>query len=189
MLQDLCCVIESSPEHTRRRKLCFFFFYIYNICFYFFDHVGSQLKHAGSTSLTRDRTPGPMHWEHGALATGPPGKSQKKETSRIQGGRVICPNITKVVTPSFCSQKELTSCLPISPREPTHAQGSPKAAKPEQGGAKGEKMQSHQRSFLFLISWLLQALSFAFLALSPSCDLALWAFISFVSWLSPFPKF
>ena len=35
------------------------------------------MQHVGSTSLTRDRTPGPLHWEHGALATGPPGKSPK----------------------------------------------------------------------------------------------------------------
>ena len=31
----------------------------------------------GSTSLTRDQTLGPLHWEHGALATGPPGKSPR----------------------------------------------------------------------------------------------------------------
>ena len=29
----------------------------------------------GSNSLTRDRTPGPLHWEHGVLTTAPPGKS------------------------------------------------------------------------------------------------------------------
>ena len=29
----------------------------------------------GSTSLIRDQTLGPLRWEHGALATGPPGKS------------------------------------------------------------------------------------------------------------------
>ena len=28
-----------------------------------------------SSSLTRDQTPGPLHWEFGILATGPPGKS------------------------------------------------------------------------------------------------------------------
>ena len=33
------------------------------------------MQHVGSTSLTRDRTLGPLLWEHGALATGPPGKS------------------------------------------------------------------------------------------------------------------
>ena len=29
----------------------------------------------GSSSLTGDRTPGSLHWEHGVLATGPPEKS------------------------------------------------------------------------------------------------------------------
>ena len=31
----------------------------------------------GYSSLTRDQTPGLLHWEHGVLATGPPGKSPK----------------------------------------------------------------------------------------------------------------
>ena len=30
---------------------------------------------AGSSSPTRDRTRAPLHWEHGVLSTGPPGKS------------------------------------------------------------------------------------------------------------------
>jgi len=31
----------------------------------------------GSSSLTRQGlTPGPLHWEHGVLAIGPPGKSE-----------------------------------------------------------------------------------------------------------------
>ena len=33
------------------------------------------MQHAGCSSLTRDQTPGPLHWEHGVLTTGPPGKS------------------------------------------------------------------------------------------------------------------
>ena len=37
--------------------------------------VNSQLQHVGSNSLTRDRTQVPCPWEHGGLATGPPGKS------------------------------------------------------------------------------------------------------------------
>ena len=32
------------------------------------EHVGSLSPHQGSN-------PGPLHWEHGVLATGPPGKS------------------------------------------------------------------------------------------------------------------
>ena len=38
--------------------------------------ANSQLWHAGSSSLTRDGTPAPLHWELGVLATGPPGESQ-----------------------------------------------------------------------------------------------------------------
>ena len=37
--------------------------------------ANSWLQHVGSSSLTRDRTPGPMHWKQGVLVTGPPGKS------------------------------------------------------------------------------------------------------------------
>ena len=33
------------------------------------------LWYVGSSSLTGDRTPGSLHWEHGVLATGPPEKS------------------------------------------------------------------------------------------------------------------
>ena len=32
------------------------------------------LQHVGSSSPTRDRTWGPLPWEHEVLATGPPGK-------------------------------------------------------------------------------------------------------------------
>ena len=35
------------------------------------------LQHVGSSSPTRDQTPGPLHWEHGVLATGPLGKSSR----------------------------------------------------------------------------------------------------------------
>ena len=34
-----------------------------------------KFRHVGSTPLTRDQTSGPLNWEHGVLATGPPGKS------------------------------------------------------------------------------------------------------------------
>lgn len=57
-----------------------------------------------------------------------------------------------------------------------------KGTKSNLGGAKGRKMQSYQRFFRVLISWLLQALCSTSLALSLSCGLGLWAFISFVSW-------
>ena len=34
-----------------------------------------QLQYRGSSSLTRDRTRVPLHWEHAVLVTGSPGKS------------------------------------------------------------------------------------------------------------------
>ena len=34
-----------------------------------------QFPHVGSSSLTRDRTQVPLLWEHGTLATEPPGES------------------------------------------------------------------------------------------------------------------
>ena len=34
-----------------------------------------HLWHVGSSSLTRDQTWAPLHWKHGVLATGLPGKS------------------------------------------------------------------------------------------------------------------
>ena len=39
-------------------------------------HANSSLWHAGSSSLTRDGNPAPLHWELRVLATGPPGESQ-----------------------------------------------------------------------------------------------------------------
>ena len=35
------------------------------------------LQHMVSSSLTKEWTPGSLHWERGVLATGPPGKSPK----------------------------------------------------------------------------------------------------------------
>ena len=37
----------------------------------------SDLWHVGSSSLTRDQTQPPLHWEHGVLTTERPGKSSK----------------------------------------------------------------------------------------------------------------
>lgn len=34
-----------------------------------------NLQHVGSSSPSRDRTPGLLHWEHTVSATVPPGKS------------------------------------------------------------------------------------------------------------------
>ena len=59
-----------TPEiFTGQRGISFIYTYVY-ICMYLLDCAGSySLQHAGSN-------PGPLHWEHGVLATGPPGKSQ-----------------------------------------------------------------------------------------------------------------
>ena len=65
---------------------------------YLFGCTGSQLRHAGSFScvmrtvscsmwdqfLDQGWNPGPLHWENGVLATGPPGKSQKFISKCIQ---------------------------------------------------------------------------------------------------------
>ena len=36
-----------------------------------------QLWHEGQAVPDLGLNPGPLHWEHGVLATGPPGKSQE----------------------------------------------------------------------------------------------------------------
>ena len=35
-------------------------------------HCTGSLQHVGSSSLPRDRPPGPLHWEHRVLTAGPP---------------------------------------------------------------------------------------------------------------------
>ena len=40
-----------------------------------------SLWQVGSSSLTRDRTLGPLNWECGVSATGPPGKSLHRQAS------------------------------------------------------------------------------------------------------------
>ena len=41
-------------------------------CGMWLDAAGdSQLQHVGSSYLTRHETQGPVHWEHGVLATEP----------------------------------------------------------------------------------------------------------------------
>ena len=42
------------------------------------QHVNSQSQHVASSFLTRDGTLGPLYWENGVLATGPPGKTLNK---------------------------------------------------------------------------------------------------------------
>ena len=41
---------------------------------FYLRHENCWLRHVSSSSLTRDWTQGRLHWEHGVLATGPPGK-------------------------------------------------------------------------------------------------------------------
>ena len=43
--------------------------------------TSSYSWHVGSSSLTRDRTLGPLHWEHRVLAPGPPRKSRHSHFS------------------------------------------------------------------------------------------------------------
>ena len=90
-------------------------------------HAGSQiyvaacrifkLQHVGSSSLTRDRTPAPLHWEHGVLATGAPGKLlcsfwlslYVRHTSDI---RIMCEDVED--EPQPCSLTDLASSHLIS---------------------------------------------------------------------------
>ena len=52
---------------------------------YLFGCAGSWLQHVGSLFTAcaiyfpdQGESPGSLHWEHGVLATGPPGKSQNR---------------------------------------------------------------------------------------------------------------
>ena len=40
-------------------------------------HANSEFQHVGSSSPTRKSNLGPLYWERGVVATGPPGKSQE----------------------------------------------------------------------------------------------------------------
>ena len=58
---------------------CLFPLYFFLIFIYLFGFscgtLDLYLWHVGSSSLTRDQTPGLLHWARRVLATGPPGKS------------------------------------------------------------------------------------------------------------------
>ena len=45
------------------------------LCWIFSCSVRTQLLHVGSSSLTKNQTPGPLYQEHKVLANGPPEKS------------------------------------------------------------------------------------------------------------------
>ena len=49
--------------------------FIYLLIF-LFGCDGSYSWHVGSSSLMRESNPGPLHWKHRVLLTGPPRKSQ-----------------------------------------------------------------------------------------------------------------
>ena len=56
----------------------FFFFLLLKFTYlliYLFDCAGSYLQQAGSQLWLMVLNLGPLHWEHGILATGSPGKS------------------------------------------------------------------------------------------------------------------
>ena len=62
-----------------------------------------QLWHVGSSSLTRDGSPGSLHWEHDLLITGPPGKSPNDIFLIINHNITVCekihswPEVSKVL--------------------------------------------------------------------------------------------
>ena len=57
----------------------------------------SQLWHVGSSSLTRDRTRAPLHWDRRVLATGPPGSSQNVRV--LKAGVVGTASVMFVIIP------------------------------------------------------------------------------------------
>ena len=61
--------LQENQHHLLMMFFCYFFF--------FFNLATSDLScnMQGSTSLTRDQTQAPLHWECRVLTTGPPGKS------------------------------------------------------------------------------------------------------------------
>ena len=67
--------METSPK-----ALCL------NICLFIWLHPVTDVAHSIFISgmvLTMCRTPGPLHWEVGVLATGPPGKFADKTFMRV----------------------------------------------------------------------------------------------------------
>ena len=76
----MCGILVPQPEleltsTALEGSSSFTFFFLIFTLINLFGCVGSQLWHARSSSLTRDQTQTPLHWEHKVLATGTPGKS------------------------------------------------------------------------------------------------------------------
>ena len=65
-------------------------------------HMNSQLQHVGSSSLTRDQTQCPLHWEHGILAIVPPRKSQKLHDVAAAAAKSLqsCPTLCNPIDSS-----------------------------------------------------------------------------------------
>ena len=83
--------------------------------------TSSYLWHVGSSSLTRDRTLGPLHWERRVLAPGPPRKSRHSHfPSQIQ-----CPYshlkadvvVSCQTTVSHPAQQKIIQLLRLPPQE------------------------------------------------------------------------
>ena len=78
------------------------FFFLFFFFKYLFIYLAALvLVLAGSSSLTRDRTWFPLHWECGVLATGPPGKFH-----------IILPSILYFNNCSFFSGRTLWLVFP-----------------------------------------------------------------------------
>lgn len=84
--------LSSKPLMSRAWQLLLLFFFFLTFIYLFIwlpQVLVQQLKSGifhlhcstwGSTSLTQMLNPGPLHWEAGVLATGPPGKSHSGGT-------------------------------------------------------------------------------------------------------------
>ena len=64
--------------------------------FFFFE-----LPHVGSSSLTRIK-PGPLPWEHRALAVGPPGKAPSWDLYSFSGVAIKCHRLGSSSNRHFC---------------------------------------------------------------------------------------
>ena len=72
--------VDRLDENLPKRSLSSFFFFKYLfiwLCGVLVNGMQTPScgMHVGSSSLTRDRTRGPLHWECEVLSTTPPGKS------------------------------------------------------------------------------------------------------------------
>ena len=72
---------------------------------YSLQHAGSLAATLGSNSLIRDQTWVPLHWERGALITGPPGRSLRQTVE------------VPLLPEEFHGQRSLVGCSPLGPKE------------------------------------------------------------------------